>query len=44
MLTRTERLAMVKGIGQKTAHNVFTAAKHMVELWEKERTDIQEAA
>ena len=44
MLTRTERLAMVKGLGQKTAHNVFTAAKHMVELWEKERTDIQEAA
>ena len=44
MLTRTERLAMVKGIGQKTAHNVFTAAKHMVELWEKERADIQEAA
>jgi hypothetical protein len=44
MLTRTERLAMVKGLGQKTAHNVFTAAKHMVELWEKERADIQEAA
>ena len=44
MLTRTERLAMVKGIGQKTAHNVFTAAKHMVELWEKEGIDTQEAA
>lgn len=44
MLTRTERLAMVKGIGQKTAHNVFTAAKHMVDLWEKEVIDTQEAA
>jgi len=44
MLTRTERLAMVKGLGQKTAHNVFTAAKHMVELWEKEGIDTHEAA